>query len=1524
MVQAKATSRKRFCKLLGGLLLAALCAPGADFVSDSHRSSHLISPSRELVVVAETGVDWSRLAADHGLRFVKSVAALDAAVLAGPEDGAAVSRLAADPRVRSVGLNFELVVAGGACCGGELAGVGAHELEHAAERLDAVFGPLRARTRGRPDTVIAVLDTGADATHPDLAQALLPGRSFVDDGPWNEDLHGHGTAMASLVAARPPVAGQPGLEGVAPGAKVLPVRVADRRGRASVADVAAGVTYAADRGAQVILLSLGSVRPSALLDQAVAYAVSRGAVVVAAAGNRSANVDLHPAANDDVLSVAACDDEGHLAPATAFAPTTDLLAPGVRALAALPRGGYAEVTGSSVAAARVAGLAALVRELAPDLGPAEVRGLLAQARRPLDALADAADVRRVLRAGPIDVRALVLALDAGALPSLDDPRVLPARARAGDRVVASVRVANRGARAAAPSQVLVTMNGATLATLPVPALAPGGEHVARGAVVVPGPGYLGFSLGAQTVTCPLEPAELPARDLAILSLAGRVTEAGGLEVVAEVEGRGAFAEAARVALDVSGVRLPPQTTRPLAAGETARVGWELDPARVAALGDRMLLARAWLLHEGDDDPRADVAFLDILPPGAATERAISTQYQQSGEVNVVIDAPWRLAPGRPYLPVMLFLPEKGDVDTSTWVRFDRVRMGHRLVASAAATTTPVFDDVHGAQQVIAPPGTQVVDEDGVVQADLRIFGHQDIDVPGRYAIVRLPRDAFGVAPTPAADEPRFLQVDVDWSNRRRFLWVFTQTDRGTTTKTLRIQFAAKPRPRLPGEGHYYDAHVHTSAEWYQDDSFNLLAPRKAWGGPIPMLKEAALAIGLTDALDATQGRVITTDHNVYYNPGDSLRDRPTFGPLSVAKSNGKSEWERMQELFGITRGEEIAFSSPQNVVAFLDLPIGAHVLSYKAQHVEGPWHGGSGLARALGDNAPDLRLEDVLRILAKENRAENREAALFGAHPYHGGNTWRDEHFDAAFERDPLKRTDATVNAEGTNFVTKGLQLWNGHFGRRVLPQGNISWERLNPWADATFARGNPDWDDPLYRSLAAWHQDLATLIDYERAGAPGVRFPRKVFISAGTDAHGDFNVTEDRLATIVGFQSTFTVDGNAFGRVLTYAMGDGQEGATPEERAFEALLDGNSVVTDGPLVTFSVDAEGRFDGERLRWHDGSSVHEDRDGRIGGGGAFDGRGTALVPRGSAHVRLGYRYASTAEWGGDVRSIAIYRTSRGDPNPTDRKPSGAFMLKPRGALAAVAPDTDLEEALDPAEEGPITAPSVLQLGAFTAPAPELVPVDGGRCFTNPIWLVPFDVTVDVTRTEVDASGNGYVPAGALVVRFDFDMSMNPKPYAVELKALDAAGASSDVTVGPIDVLAPTNGTGWSDRATIKNARYEVTNTRPIPLNLDRYPAGGNEVTFVAYFYDAPEDAHGNALNRVATKFEVLGVGTGGGTGPSIQRTSSTASPITAAGGRRGGGGGGCAMLPAPATGVTHAPALALLVLAGLVVARRRAR
>ncbi|MCW8141172.1 MAG: hypothetical protein KIT58_19910, partial [Planctomycetota bacterium] len=741
--------------------------------------------------------------------------------------------------------------------------------------------------------------------------------------------------------------------------------------------------------------------------------------------------------------------------------------------------------------------------------------------------------------------------------------------------------------------------------------------------------------------------------------------------------------------------------------------------------------------------------------------------------------------------------EKGDLDPTTWLRLDRARIYERATADPAGAGQLVYDDRHGGATV-APPDLVLTDEMGQPRLqggapDPRLFGHVDLALPGRYTILRLPRAALGVAPVPAAPEARFLEVDVDWTRRRSFLGVLSTTQQGRTRKVLRVEFARSPRPQLAGDNGYYDAHVHTISEWTHTDAFDLLAPRKAFGGPIPMILEASLALGLTDALDG-RGRLVTTDHNCFYYArgpqDDTIHNRPPFGPTSPAASNGRTEWERMGDLFGLTLGEELCVHSPgvpSSSYYGVQLPLGAHLLKYRAEHIDGPWHGGSSVARGLGDPSPDVELDRVLDQLATQNRAQNERAAIYAAHPFSGDLGWTDWHFDTAFERDPARRVDLGVHVERTGFVMKGLQLWNGDGGRRSLDSSLVDWNDVNPWTNAAFVRGNRNWDGGLYRGLAAWHQDLSGLLTYELAGRPGVRFPRKVFIAGGNDAHGDFNITENRGATIINLQSTFSINGRAYGRVLTYAMADGQPGATAAERAFGAFVDGQSVLTDGPLVTFSVDAEDRFDATRLAWTDQAPAALDRDGRIGGGGAFDGAGTALVRRGAPGVRLRYRYASTDDFG-PVTHLTVWRTSAGDPNPLGQKSAGGALLTPRGALAAGGAGQDLEERLDPAEEGLITAPTVLQVGAFTGD-PGTMDADGARCITNPVWCVPYDADVTIDRTETDAAGRGFIPPGALRVRLAFDMSLTPSRLRLEVKALDQGGASSDAAAGPIDELAP---------------------------------------------------------------------------------------------------------------------------------------
>jgi hypothetical protein len=1509
-------------------LVALLCAAHPFTRADAPPAAPVAL--ERLVVAAADGADLAQVAHDHDLRWSRSLPALAAAVLEAPgaRADAALAALRADARVRHAARDVRFEVSGDACCDRPQFELDASTYAAARAEVTRTFGPLR--TERAPDVLVAVLDTGVDGQHPDLRGALVGGRSFLaDDAAWDEDTSGHGTSMASLVAAVP-ARDDRGVEGVAPGARVLALKVADRAGLARLADVAAAIVYAVDRGAGVVLLALGTREAAPLLDDALAYAEQRDVLVVAAAGNRNVHTDLQPAADERVLSVGCVDATDRLALSAALAPTTDLLAPGVDVVAALPRGAHAPVTGSSASAARVAGAAALCRALAPDLSAASVRGLLRASRRPLPLFEGHPDVARAFRAGPLDVAALAGALrEPSSMLSLADPRVLPRSiSAAGQTVVASIRVENRGARASAATEVTVSLAGAER-RLPVPALAPGAEALVRTHLAAPAAGEVRFALGALTSSTPLAAAKAPVSDLSLAGVAARPLADGGLALDVVVEGRGAQAEAGAVSLVLEQLELAPVRFAPLGPGEVARVTFDVTAAQARALPDRVVTARVRLSRDGA--PADDEAALDLEPPHLSPLR---TQYQQGGAVNVIADAPWRLAPARPYLPLLVFVPEKGDLDTSTWLTLDRARVLERSAAAPSGAGRVIYEDTAGGTTT-APAGLVVTDELGqpITRAgapDPRLFAHGDLDRPGRYTILRLPRDAFAIAPVPARDEVRFVEVDVEWTKRRRFLGLITTTTSGRTRKVLRVVFAAAPRPHLPGSGAYYDAHLHTVAEWTHTDSFDLMAPRKNFGGPIPMVQECALALGLTDALDAARGRVITTDHAwAFYARGaqdDTIYQRPPYGPTSVAASNGRSEWQRMQDLFGLTSSEELAVHSPgtpSNFFFGLQLPLGSHLLKYRGQHLDGPWHGGSALARTLGDPSPDVDLGWVLDTLATTNRAENARAALYAAHPMSDSMGWTPAHYDTAFERDPARRVDRGVHAEQTGFVMKGLQLWNGDGERRSLDPQKIDWTHVNPWADADFVRGHANWDKTLTEGLEHWHGDLAGLLEYELQARPGVRFPRKVFIAAGNDAHGDFNMTESRFAAIVDLKSTYKVSARAFGRVLTYAAGDDQRGAaSPEERNFEAFIDGQTILTDGPLATFSVDAEARFDGATLRWTDAAPGATDRDGRIGGGGAFDGEGTALVRRAGTGTRLRYRYTSTDEFGA-VTHLSLYRTSVGDPNPVGTKPSGAPLLTARGRLAAGGANLDLEEALDPAEEGLVTETTALHLGAYTGD-PATMGADATRALTNPVWLVPYDLDVTVDRTEVDAAGRGSIPPGALRVRLTFDMSLTPRPLDLELKALDATGSSTDGAAGPIDQLAPASGTGWSDKNGVKDCVHEVVNTRAIPLDLDRYPTPA-DVTFVVYTHAPVQDAFGNDLHRIASTFTTPGLGTGGGTGPAITRAvASTAAPATAAPGVAGGGGGGssgCTLGGATPTGSGAPAPFALLALALLVAGTR---
>ncbi|MCP8708050.1 type VII secretion-associated serine protease mycosin [Streptomyces cellulosae] len=247
-------------------------------------------------------------------------------------------------------------------------------------------------TRGAGITV-AVLDTGVEADHPDLDGNVLEGKDLVGFGAreGDEAWARHGTAMAGIIAGHGHGPGNgDGVLGVAPEAKILPVRViledkdpARAKARSTRGNaLAEGIRWAADHGADVINLSLGddsaSAHPEEGEDEAIQYALRKGVVVVASAGNGGEKGDRisYPAAYPGVIAATAVDRYGTRAPFSTRRWYATVSAPGVDVIIADPDHKYYEGWGTSAAAAFVSGAVALLKAAHPDLTPAQIKRLL--------------------------------------------------------------------------------------------------------------------------------------------------------------------------------------------------------------------------------------------------------------------------------------------------------------------------------------------------------------------------------------------------------------------------------------------------------------------------------------------------------------------------------------------------------------------------------------------------------------------------------------------------------------------------------------------------------------------------------------------------------------------------------------------------------------------------------------------------------------------------------------------------------------------------------------------------------------------------------------------------------------------------------------------------------------------------------------------------------------------------------------------------------------------------------------------
>ncbi|MFD2372056.1 S8 family peptidase [Brevibacillus sp. GCM10020057] len=229
-------------------------------------------------------------------------------------------------------------------------------------------------SEGSNDVIVAVVDTGVDMNHPEFKGKLVKGYNVLEDNDKPQDDNGHGTHVSGIIAAR--TNNRDGIAGMTWKSKLMPIKAIGADGSGSAVDIARGIYWATDHGAEVINLSVGNYTSSAVLKEACRYAYDHNVVMVAASGNDASDQPSYPAAYEEVLSVAAVDHLKERADFSNFGDYVDVAAPGVDIPSTYIDNDYASLSGTSMACPHVAALAALVRSVHPDMKNSDVMELI--------------------------------------------------------------------------------------------------------------------------------------------------------------------------------------------------------------------------------------------------------------------------------------------------------------------------------------------------------------------------------------------------------------------------------------------------------------------------------------------------------------------------------------------------------------------------------------------------------------------------------------------------------------------------------------------------------------------------------------------------------------------------------------------------------------------------------------------------------------------------------------------------------------------------------------------------------------------------------------------------------------------------------------------------------------------------------------------------------------------------------------------------------------------------------------------
>ncbi len=341
----------------GALLVAQPVNATPDPLADLPVSAHEVTgqdrslrdPSREVIVMTQVG---KRLRV-RKYRTSTTTAAAKLTAALNKRPGVVATR---NSTVRALGLETEPF--------------GAKQYDMAM-----IGAPTAWASATGAGVTVAVLDTGVDARVADLAGRVLPELDMLPNVSPSPDSNGHGTLVASIIAA---AHDGTGIAGVAPQANILPVAALDELGYGDVETVARGIIAAADAGARVINMSLGGPDRDKVLDAACQYAHARGAVLVAAAGNSKldGNHRQYPAASPHVVAVASTDRGSSVSKFSNTGSYIDIAAPGEGIFGTVPGGGTESMDGTSAAAPHVSGTIALAASANPGLSADELTSVL--------------------------------------------------------------------------------------------------------------------------------------------------------------------------------------------------------------------------------------------------------------------------------------------------------------------------------------------------------------------------------------------------------------------------------------------------------------------------------------------------------------------------------------------------------------------------------------------------------------------------------------------------------------------------------------------------------------------------------------------------------------------------------------------------------------------------------------------------------------------------------------------------------------------------------------------------------------------------------------------------------------------------------------------------------------------------------------------------------------------------------------------------------------------------------------------